>query len=147
MEEHFLNKEQIISKKKTQKRKEEKAESATWQEGGWATDCFHVAGSSEGYSGPEESFHMCLIAAENPWRILQGRESQVDSRFWKCALRVQTGFGSGWRARLEAGRPEARDCVPRALCYPKHLSSVTPPITQESEGKHLLWECLGSMNS
>lgn len=46
--------------------------------------------------------------------------------------------------KLEGLRQE--DCVPRALCYPKPLSSNPPPITQES-GKHLLWECPGSMNS
>lgn len=65
---------------------------STWQ---WAV---------EGYSGPEERFHMCSIVAENPWRVLQGRASQVDSRVLKFPLRVKNGFGSRWRARLEAGR-------------------------------------------
>lgn len=64
---------------------------STWQ---WAV---------EGYYGPQERFHMCLIVAENPWRVLQGRASQVDSRVWKFPLRVENGFGSRWRARLEAG--------------------------------------------
>ena len=128
----------------------------------------HQLSGRESEQTPEFGEGQGRLVCCSPWghkesdttERLNNENERRQRRFYKLPKRNEEGKEKGQAEneeaeqfrlfscpRLEAGRPEARDCVPRALCYPKHLSSVTPPITQESEGKHLLWECLGSMNS